>query len=488
MTIDLRWPFVQAMASIVVTCANAQFPLSLDTMFRTLVQDQYVSSLLLLPDGNVLLSGAIRFPGDMSVRAGARLDPFGTKDPSFPAVVYMGGKITPWADRLYVGNGPGLRRMWMNGLLDNSFNMVDAPYFSALQGGDYHVFPDGRVLMSGAHMLDYPAGGYDGLYNLIWFTNTGYLDTTRVHRKGNGVVYRFEELPDGKFICGGTCTVFDSTEVDWIFRVHPDGSVDTTFNTGVNWGGPRCYLPLSDGRVYAGGNFRRAGFPNDTLRLVRFMPDGTLDPAFNAPSFTLGAIPSNGLGGFVFTVQQWGSDQLMVTGRFQFVDGQMRKGLCVLDTTGALMDEFDGCGVDLATYMGSTTASVSGLVQDADSTHYYIWGRYNGYEDGTTNDTLQRFVTRLHVGDITTGLAHKPALQWSVYPNPTSGAVTLALDALPRNATIVVRDALGRGVLHRTLRDHYTTLDLQALGNGIYSMELYSDHERVGTQRVVVQR
>jgi hypothetical protein len=49
--------------------------------------------------------------------------------------------------------------------------MNDGPYFASLQGGDYHVFPDGRVLMSGSHQLSDTIRGFVG-YEPIWFTNT----------------------------------------------------------------------------------------------------------------------------------------------------------------------------------------------------------------------------------------------------------------------------------------------------------------------------
>jgi len=486
MSISVSRILAQPMAMFVIGCACAQAPFSLDTSFRTIIQHQYVASAMPLSDGKVLISGAIRFPGDMSTRAGARLNPDGSRDASFPDVVYMGGKITPWLDRVYAGNGPGLRRVWLNGVTDDSFNMVGAPFFSALQGGDYHVFPDGRVLMSGAHNLDYPAGGYDGLYNLIWFTNTGYLDTTRVHRKGNGVVSFFKELPDGKFICSGTGTQFEEQPCSNIFQVHADGSFDSTFQSDVDRGVARCYLPLADGRVYAGGNFCRAGSPDDTLRLARFMPDGSLDPAFNPAPFTLGAIPNNGLGGFIFGLKDWGQGRLLVTGRFQYVDGQLRKGICVLDSTGTLTEEFDGCGVDLFSYMGNTTYTLYGAKADHDSTHYYIWGGYNGYDDGTTNDTLQRFVTRLYGGDITTAfnnVAQPP--MFSLFPNPSSGSVTLQLEQVPHSAQLIVRDALGREVLRQRVSDHYTELALEC--SGVYLLELWDGSGRVATQRVVVE-
>ncbi|MBK8499293.1 MAG: hypothetical protein IPL52_10850 [Flavobacteriales bacterium] len=66
--------------------------------------------------------------------------------------------------------------------------MNTGPYFLSLQPADYHVFPDGRVLISGTHTLNDPVRGFVGSYELIWFSNEGYLDTTRTHRNANGVI------------------------------------------------------------------------------------------------------------------------------------------------------------------------------------------------------------------------------------------------------------------------------------------------------------
>jgi hypothetical protein len=80
--------------------------------------------------------------------------------------------------------------MLSSGLLDPTFHPIfDSPYFSYLQGGDYHVFPDGRVVMTGQYMLSDTVRGYEGTYNLVWITNTGYLDTTRTHRQANGPLW-----------------------------------------------------------------------------------------------------------------------------------------------------------------------------------------------------------------------------------------------------------------------------------------------------------
>ncbi|HRH38028.1 MAG TPA: T9SS type A sorting domain-containing protein [Flavobacteriales bacterium] len=477
--------YIHALAGLGLASAMyAQAPFSLDTTFRTYIQDQYVNSLVVLPSGDLLLSGAIHFPGDLSTRYLAKIDGEGSQVLSFP-FGYGGGKLTPWNDRFYVAVGQSIARVLASGAGDASFIQPDAdPYFSSMQGGDYHVYPDGRVLMSGAHTLNDVQRGFVGNYNLIWFSNQGYLDTTRVHRKGNGVVYNFAELPDSGFICSGTCTQFDGIPVGRIFRTDADGIPDPSFQSDVYTGRAFTYLPLTDGRIYTGGNFRRNANPLDTLRLVRFMPDGSLDPTFTMPQFAYDELIYP-LGPTIGKVTPYMDGKLFIMGDFQYVNGQSRRGICVIDSAGALMNDFDGCGVGVFTYMGLASSTVQGIAP-YDDEHWIIWGGYTGYNDGTTNDTLQRFVTRLHVGDITTGVASttKEPL-FNLYPNPSSGSVTLALGQVPKSATLLVRDALGRVVQRQRVSDHYTTLTLAS--SGVYAVELWSNSERVAVERVVVE-
>jgi hypothetical protein len=475
---------MQAASTGLVVCTFAQAPFALDTTFRTSVQEQYVNSIAPFEDGRLLISGQIKFPGDMFTRGSAILLPDGSRDPSFTSFVGQ-GKLTPWNGKYYVSVGQTVRRLTGEGYLDPTFiHMNSGPYFSSLQGGDYHVFPDGRVLMGGSHTVNYPAGGYGGQHQLIWFTNTGYLDTMRVHRKGNGAVMRFRELPDGKFICSGFATQFDGHAVDRIFRVHADGAVDTTFSTGAYTGLAVTFLPLADGRVYAGGNFKSTAAPTDTLRLVRFLPDGSLDPAFSMPHFDQG-IMTYPDGPTIGQITPYQDGKLFVMGNFQHVNGQPRRGICVVDSTGALMDLFDDCGVGLFNFMGITNGSLSGILPYGEE-HWIVWGWYTGYSDGDISDPLQRFVSRLHVGDFTTGASNATAMpSFSLYPNPSGGSATLQLEQVPQDAQLVLRDALGREVLRRRVSDHYTTLTLER--SGVYVVELWSNGQRMRAQRLAVE-
>ena len=190
-----------------VTATWCQWSFELDTSFRTSIRRQWVNSLAILPSGELLLSGTMNFPGELSDRLLSKLDGNGDRVLSYPFGP-GGGKLTAWNDRFYVSVGQLVQRILPNtGWYDPTFiGLNDGPYFQAFNGGDYHIYPDGRVLISGSHWLHDSIRGFEGLYELIWFTNTGYLDTTRIHRNANGPIYAFKELPDGKFICTCNCT------------------------------------------------------------------------------------------------------------------------------------------------------------------------------------------------------------------------------------------------------------------------------------------
>lgn len=471
---------------------HAQQPFQLDPTFRAEFDSWYVSSMLPQADGKVIISGQIDFPGGdpFEFHGIERLNSDGSTDHTFNASNLGRGKMHLLGDRFYVSTPHTVRRIMLDGTLDQSFiEMNDGLYFMSLQGGDYHVYPDGRVLMSGVHQLNYPAGGYVGFYNLIWFTNTGYLDTTENHRSGDGVIYRFKELPDGKFICTGPMTQFDGHTTSNIFRVQADGALDTTFYTGVNWGQAYAYYPMQDGKCIVGGLFKIAGNP-DTLNLVRFMDDGSLDPTFNnGHAFDCTPPVSEPFGrGVIGAITPLDEGRLIVMGTFREIDGIARGSICLIDTAGQLLDDhFSSGGSGPHTYQGFTDAAIQDIIFTDDSM-CYVWGDYHGYDDGTTNDTAQRFVTRLYGPDFNTSIDERPLGKvLHVYPNPSNGHVTLQLSTLPRSASIVVHDALGREVHRQVITSHSTTLSLAHLGPGMYAFELRDDTRRISYERLVIE-
>jgi hypothetical protein len=345
-------------------------------------------------------------------------------------------------DGFYVGTGGGVRRLDGTGLIDPTFILMnDGPYFTSLQGGDYHVYPDGRVLMSGAHMLDDPIRGFQGLYSLIWFSNTGYLDTTRTHRLCNGVIYEIEEQPDGKFLCTGSLTTYEGQPVGWVFRVEEDGTLDQTFNVPLqDLGTANDYHTLTDGRILVGGFCRFNG--TDPVRsLVRLQPDGSLDESFTLLDFeeTYSALNLPRV-----TNIHPVANGYIITGTFDRINGQDRGGIAMVDLDGNLLPQpFNGLGCGGFQDGVSFRKVISGITPASDGS-FYIYGSYRGYDDGTTNDTTQRMVSRLYGLEV--GVREEEAMALGVYPNPSSGGFTVRLAQPPKNGTLYLLDALGRSV------------------------------------------
>jgi hypothetical protein len=489
-TIGLARAAALTAAALWLSGCDAQWSFELDTTFRTTIVDQNVNALHILQDGKIFLSGRMRFPGDMNVRSSARLFSSGQRDLTFPTFPQTTGgeKILPWFNgKFYVSNGLP-RRMLQDGLIDPSFGPLGiGPYFQPSTTGDYHVFPDGRVLISGSHLLSDSIRGFEGYYELIWFTNTGYLDTTRTHRNANGPIWEFKELPDGKFICSCSCTQYEGQPVSRLFRVHADGALDTSFQSDVVLGNIYEFEAMDNGSIWVGGNYRRSVVPQDTIRLARFLANGSFDPSFAELEF--GGNPSwwPWFGTQVFDIFPFRPDRYIIAGQFTTVNGQPRGGLCMIDSSGNLLPELDDFYVGPFTYQTTTNAGFTNVYWNQDSTAIYVCGAYAGCNDGTINDTQQRFVSRLLVTELTTGVEGREQAMFRLYPNPATGPATLEMEGIPHDTELVLRDVLGRELLRQRIRDQYTTLQLQHLPDGCYNLEIREGVRRLAHQRLVVQ-
>jgi uncharacterized delta-60 repeat protein len=473
---------------------NGQVPFDLDTSYRTVIDVQYVNSVQPLSDGKLLISGRVRLPGENFYRGSARLLNDGELDGSFPPfpLTTGNGDIVRWMDGFYVGTGGGVRRLDGTGLIDPTFILMnDGPYFTSLQGGDYHVYPDGRVLMSGAHMLDDPIRGFQGLYSLIWFSNTGYLDTTRTHRLCNGVIYEIEEQPDGKFLCTGSLTTYEGQPVGWVFRVEEDGTLDQTFNVPLqDLGTANDYHTLTDGRILVGGFCRFNG--TDPVRsLVRLQPDGSLDESFTLLDFeeTYSALNLPRV-----TNIHPVANGYIITGTFDRINGQDRGGIAMVDLDGNLLPQpFNGLGCGGFQDGVSFRKVISGITPASDGS-LYIYGSYHGYDDGTTNDTTQRMVSRLYGLEVGVREVELEGISASlhVYPNPANkfANVVVGLGRDPEQAELVVQDMAGRE-MHRHVvqqKDQQVLLDTRDWPNGAYTIRLVDGSSVLKVERLVMER
>lgn len=211
---------------------------------------------LLQPDGRIV---AVGWVGSSNIAA-ARYNPDGSLDPTF--------------------GGDGTVTVTVPGSFD-----VQAVVLQ----------PDGKLVIAGTSPTTFPIRNF-GLVRLL---PDGALDTSF---GGDGIVsadfgaietgYSVILLPDGRLVVAGAQTLMATPNSPInlaVARYLPDGSVDTTFGTfGVvyaNTGAQECateIIRLPNGNLLAAGSiFRKTG---DFL-LVRFLPDGVLDPTFGVDGF-----------------------------------------------------------------------------------------------------------------------------------------------------------------------------------------------------------
>ena len=454
---------------------RAQQPFDLDPSFQTEISKNTVSSIAILPDGDLLLSGRFRLNGEFNDRSLYRVHNDGSGYVGFP-FSFGGGRITPWNGRYYVANGDAVVRVFDDGTLDNGFIwLATGPYVSINIGGDYYAYPDGRILLSGTHYLSDTARGYVGLYNLIWFSNQGYLDTTAHHRVCDGHINYIHPLPDGKFLLGGFWSEYDGTPTPnstHLIRVFPDGALDTTFQCPIDWGSVVCHEQLPDGKHLVCGTFTVNNDP-DTMQVLRLLPDGGVDAAFNSHLQYLYPYASATSYAGVIGLLPMDQGRHIITGGFTTIGGLARGGIALLDSSGDLLpDRFDqaACGVWNDGFMDH--AYLAGIVPAPDGS-FYIHGSYHGYNDGTTNFPGQRMVSRLYGLDV--GMQERPVPRPALYPNPAYTTFRVQ-DAGAAPLDLVLHDALGRPVRQWLNTTPGNDLTVDDLPEGLYFLQLRGPH------------
>lgn len=141
-------------------------------------------------------------------------------------------------------------------------------------------------------------------------------------------------------------------------------------------------------------------------------------------------------------------------------------------------------------YQNTTLGTVRGITESPD-VGFFVWGSFHGYDDGTTNDTTQRMVSRLYGLDVGVREQSEPQAKLSVHPNPANAWVAFDYDLnVPaENAELIVLDALGRRTWRASLSlsRHQVLWDVRATAPGAYSAVLENAGARVATERLVLQ-
>lgn len=306
-----------------------------------------VHTLLPLSDGRIVLGGQFSRIGTEPAINLAVLDFNGAIASDFNRSLSFSGPIYTLAkapgDSIYVGglfsklnatSVSPLVRLNREGAIDTEFtskvritNPRGKPWVNTIA-----VHKDGRIIVGGAFTA---AGGITSS-NLVRLNQDGSRDSTfRIGNAASDQVNAIAIQPDGRIIVAGHFENFSSRLHRRIVRLLPDGTVDPTFKSPNPNNEIRHLLLLPDSRILLSGLFTSIGSSAQRF-LALLKPDGSLDTSVN-----FGTGPNNVLGndillafgdqaaGSPFTIAPDGS--LYLSGGFTSFDRQPTSQLIRLD-------------------------------------------------------------------------------------------------------------------------------------------------------------
>ena len=162
----------------------------------------------------------------------------------------------------------------------------------------------------------------------------GSLDTgfTPPSLGGEGVtVYSIALQADGKILIGGYFKTVGGVPINYVARLNPDGSLDTTFNPNVGGTiGINSIALQSDGKILIGGGFTTIGGVARSY-IARLNPNGSVDTTFNPNGTTrrtLPGIPGSGnVNGSVGSIGVQADGKILIGGSFATIGGVTRTTL-----------------------------------------------------------------------------------------------------------------------------------------------------------------
>jgi uncharacterized delta-60 repeat protein len=172
-------------------------------------------------------------------------------------------------------------------------------------------------------------------------TSFGFVGDTH---GANGSVRSMTVKSDGKILIGGRFTAYDSVSRTLVAQLNTDGSLDPSFNVdaGIN---PfqtviKAIVVQQDGRILLGGSFTSSLNGEQRRALIRVNPNGSVDTTFNTGNVGF----ANATSVDAIVIQPDG--KILVSGLFFEYNGVPRRMILRLHADGSLDTSFNDSGID----------------------------------------------------------------------------------------------------------------------------------------------
>jgi uncharacterized delta-60 repeat protein len=270
-----------------------------------------------------------------------------------------------------------IARLSEDGAFDVSFNSSAAGANNTIRTAI--VQTDSKVVVAGVFT------NYNGVARnrIARILANGDLDATFSIGTGfNNQVYALAVQPDGKIIVGGNFTSYNGVLRNRIVRLLPDGTLDSGFIIGSGADAiVENILVEPDGKIVLGGQF---SFFNGISynRIVRLNADGSIDSGFS-----IGV----GFDKNVYSIALQSNNKLIIGGAFTTYKGVSAKRLLRLNSDGSLDATF-------TTGLGFSNGEIRAVLVQPDDC-VLIGGTFSGTYNGTA---VRRMVRLLATGVVDT--------------------------------------------------------------------------------------
>jgi uncharacterized delta-60 repeat protein len=307
-------------------------------------------------DGKIVAGGEFTSIGGATRVGFARLNTNGTADAGFAGPLFLdtteeslacavmadGSILSGRGVRVAANTRFNFAKFGTNGVVDQSFVApILGNCFSLL------IQDDGRIIVGG----DFRNVSGTGRNYLLRLNPGGSIDTT--FNPGvsgtNASVFSMAWQPDGKFlIAGQNLSSVGGVSRTMIARLNANGTLDTSFNTSFTGNSPqlRCIAVQPDGKIIVCGAFETVG-GLQRRNMARLNPNGSPDAQFASPFTTGGSIASCA----VLT-----DGHIAAGGAFETAGGIARNDFVMLNANGS---------VD-TTFGASVSGSIAGLTVQTD--------------------------------------------------------------------------------------------------------------------------
>ena len=384
-------------------------------------------------------------------------------------------------------------RYHADGTIDPTFGIGGKAFYPIASMDDYSyevsmvIQSDGKILLTGTTMNS----GHD-TFITVRFSVEGLVDTsfgsngkviTSLGESFDGYPNAITIQPDGKILVGGVGVgpLSYGTYADFaLVRYLPDGSPDPAFGingivltpvvSGFSAEWVEDLVLQSDGKIIAAGSASEMNM--DRMALVRYNTDGTLDDSFGTSGIVLCLAGSSE--SYIQGVALTADEAITVAGY----------------TKGQGGDNYDFALLRfLPNGSPDTTFGSDGLV---------IWdlNLYDGYSDVmigvdgkivtagmTGNSAHEDFIVSRFL-DVMTGSPETSDPFISIYPNPARDILSIRLTD-HQHIILRLQDLKGKQMLVSYPGSDLTHLNLTGLPDGVYLLIIEKDQKIVARKRII---